>query len=306
MCFWPIGEARDEYPRKGKQEVIINVVVATTGRSEIVRQTVSYLLASQSRKPDKVIVVGAQDDDISLVVDMADVMAAVSPKGSCAQRNRGIDLSSDADVIVFFDDDFVAAPDYLAQLERHFTNNRNLVGMTGALLADGAHTGAISFADARRLVENGDPDKADEQATYWLYGCNMAYRRTAAPTLRFDEKLPFYGWQEDVDFSHGLGLAGEMIKTSALTGVHMGSSNGRTSGTRFGYSQVANIVYLRKKGTIKFSHGYKLMTKNIASNLVKSIRPEENIDRRGRLRGNARAFFDLARGKSCPTNIVNM
>ena len=68
-----------------------------------------------------------------------------------------------------------------------------------------------------------------------------------------------------------------------------GIKAGRVSGKRFGYSQVVNPVYLIRKGTIPRASRCRLMARNLAANLVRSLRPEPYIDRRGRLRGNVLA-----------------
>ena len=55
----------------------------------------------------------------------------------------------------------------------------------------------------------------------------MAIRMSAAQGMRFDENLPLYGWQEDIDFTRRLGRHGRQVSTGAVTGVHLGG-HGRT------------------------------------------------------------------------------
>lgn len=285
--------------------MLIHVIIATTGRPEIVGAAVRRL-SFQTRKPDGIIVIGAQPGDVACVDDSDPaVEVLVAPRGSCSQRNAGLDhIAGRSDVAVFFDDDLVADHDYIARVAELFGSDPALVGLTGFLVADGAHTGPIQWDDAVARLDLGD-DRVDAPAaeTVWLYGCNMAVRMSAAGDLRFDTALPLYGWQEDVDFSARLARRGRMLRVPQLTGIHLGARSGRTSGLRFGYSQVANVLYLRRKGTIRLGHGWRLMLGNIAANLVKSLRPEPEIDRRGRLRGNARALLDSLRGLDDPRRI---
>lgn len=283
----------------------IHIIIATTGRPEIAAAAAGRL-ARQTRLPDGIVVVGAHPSDVGGVADSnpaAEVL--IAPRGLCNQRNAGLDhIAGDSDVAVFFDDDLVADHDYLAQVEQLFESDPDLVGLTGHLVADGAHTGAIRWDDAvARLDNGGERSDAPSAETTWLYGCNMAIRLSAAPDLRFDTALPLYGWQEDVDFSARLGRRGRMMRVPQLTGIHLGVRGGRTSGTRLGYSQVANVLYLRRKGTIRLVKGWRLMLGNIAANLAGSIRPEPEIDRRGRLRGNLIALLDLLRGRMDPRRI---
>jgi hypothetical protein len=91
-----------------------------------------------------------------------------------------------------------------------------------------------------------------------------------------------------------------------LSGVHLGVKSGRTSGLRFGYSQIANPIYLMRKGTMSLSFGGKSILKNLAANLFRSVRPEAYVDRVGRLKGNLFALGDLVRGKLHPGRITEL
>ncbi len=99
-----------------------------------------------------------------------------------------------------------------------------------------------------------------------------------------------------------LGL-GRIVRDSNLSGVHLGVKGGRTSGVRFGYSQIANPVYLWRKGTLHLDRALGQIARNVAANLRKSLKPEPWADRRGRVRGNFRAFYDLLRGRLDPRRV---
>jgi hypothetical protein len=140
---------------------------------------------------------------------------------------------------------------------------------------------------------------------YGAYGCNMVFRLAPVHThnVIFDENLPLYAWQEDIDFSRQMANWGRVVRAEALTGVHLGVKRGRTSGVRFGYSQVANPIYLMRKGTVSLSYGGKTMVKNVLANVARAFRPEAHVDRVGRLKGNMLALFDLLRGRLHPQRI---
>lgn len=283
----------------------IHAVIATTGRPEIVRRVVARL-AEQTRPPDGVLVVGASPDDIvGLDGASANLEILVARRGLCRQRNAALDhLGNRTDVVVFFDDDFIPAHDFIARLEALLVEQPDVVGATGVLVADGAQSQPIGFDEAiTRLDGSGDRPALSKRDCPSLYGCNMAIRLSAAAGLRFDEKLPLYGWQEDVDFTHQLSWRGRLVKTSELTGIHMGARSGKTSGKRLGYSQIANVIYLRRKGTMCPWLGERLLFQNIVSNVVRSLWPEPDIDRRGRLVGNLLALRDLVTGRIDPERI---
>mgnify|MGYP000606119618 CR=1 FL=1 len=75
-------------------------------------------------------------------------------------------------------------------------------------------------------------------------------RPDARPDLRFDERLPLYGWLEDLDYCRRMSPYGRIQRSSMLVGVHMGVKGGRQSGVRLGYSQVANPIYFVIKGSM--------------------------------------------------------
>jgi glycosyltransferase involved in cell wall biosynthesis len=286
----------------------IHIVIATVGRGDLLRRTVD-LIAAQTRPVDGVMIVAPGTDDFGTAGESpVKPQLVLSPKGLCRQRNRALDLlEGRTDVVLFLDDDFVMAPDYVAAIEGLFTSDLGLAGITGNLVADGVRRGGFTVEQALELIAQGaaglDPAIGPRTA---LYGCNMALRMALAHGLRFDEALPLYGWQEDIDYTTRLARRGRLISTGRVTGVHLGVRGGRTSGRRLGYSQVANIVYLLRKGTIPFGLAQRLFWQNLAANLLRAPFPEPHIDRAGRLAGNMRALGDLVLGRIDPRKIEHM
>lgn len=286
------------------------VVVATTGRPLTVRRTLGRL-AQQALKPDRVLVVGVTPADVA-ELDRLPFATEIrlTERGLCRQRNEALDaLGAEVDIVVFFDDDFVPADDYLANLARLFWESPDIAGATGRLIADGAGGPGLGFEEAEALLA------ADSFELDWntavrpkrgLYGCNMAYRVASIGQLRFDENLPLYGWQEDVDFSYRLRGRGRRVICDALAGVHMGEKAGRASGLRLGYSQIANPVYLMQKGSIPRDLAQRLIRNNLAANLGGALSPEPHIDRRGRLAGNLLAMRDRLTGRLHPRRILDL
>lgn len=289
-------------------EVRIAVIIPTYGRAECTREVVA-LLARQTRRPDRVLIVGVRDEDIAGVgpVDGLSVEAMTWTQGSSAQRNRGLDLAEqDCDIAWFLDDDYAPSADYCERVERLFAEHADLAGITGRMIFDGVHGPGISFAEAQRLIDADRPQEPRFEPRRALYGCNMAIRLGMARGIRFDERLPLYGWQEDIDYTYQVGRNGRNALATELRGVHLGVKRGRTSGKRFGYSQVANPVYLLGKQTIPRDRAYKIMWRNVAGNALRSLRPEPHIDRRGRLLGNLIALKDVMLGRSAPERCLEL
>jgi GT2 family glycosyltransferase len=289
--------------------VKVFVIIATLGRPDLLQRTVAQL-SRQSRLPDGIIISSVSPDDVGDLATNTYLPLEVifAEKGLPRQRNAGLrHLAGRADIVVFFDDDFVPAVNYLEALEEAFTLRPNLVGATGRLLADGIKSPGISFEQGVALVDGHKPPEIiQERALEALYGCNLCVRMSAADNIWFDEGLPLYGWQEDVDYSYQLGKKGVLVYTNLLTGVHLGTKGGRTSGKRLGYSQIANPVYLLRKKTIPRRLAWRLMWRNMAANLARSLYPEPYIDRVGRLQGNAVALYDLVAGRLDPQRILQL
>ncbi|GGL77446.1 glycosyltransferase family 2 protein [Wenxinia marina] len=297
----------------------IAVIVCSVGRPDCLSGLLAPL-AAQSRPADRVLFVVTRPEDIGVDPRGAfgprtDVEVIVAPKGLPRQRNAGLDrVMGDADLIVFFDDDYVPSRHALAGIEAGFAAWPEVGGMTGALIADGINSPGLSTREAERLVAEWDavtpppggrPLRIVDRDLAGLYGCNMAYRASHVGDVRFDERLPLYAWQEDIDFAAR--IAGRRIRTDAFAGVHRGARSGREiAGHRLGYSQIANPWYLWRKGTMTASFALRLAVRNLAANHLRAARPEPWIDRAARARGNRIALLDVIRGRADPERILSL
>lgn len=289
------------------------VGIATSGRMATLRHAIDSV-AGQTRRPDKVFICTPMEDEDgsepSLITHGLQLEWVRGPRGSCSQRNVILDcLQPESGVLLIMDDDFILAPDYLERLCTLMEGMPNLAIVNGRLAADGISGPGLKADDADRYIADARSPAEHEvtvEECVSIYGCNMAINLDRVGSTRFDEELPLYGWQEDVDFSFRLSKCGTVARTNLLAGVHLGVKLGRTSGQKFGYSQLANPIYLVRKGTMSPSHAARLMFKNIAMNTMRSIKPEPYIDRRGRLQGNMRALIDLFRGQLQPGRILGL
>lgn len=301
---------------------MIIVVIATAGRPRQVEDSLA-LLRPQTRRPDLVVLSATAASDLPPAIDRIRAglpfatELVIGPKGLTRQRNRALDAvetiaGSDAygGCIVFFDDDFVPRDDWLENAAEEFARRPSCVGLTGILLADGANGPGYDVYEAVRMIRGGDcvlrGVRARAGPARALYGCNMALRGEAAGQVRFDEQLPLYGWLEDEDVSGQLRKLGGLYRSDRLVGVHLGAKSGRISGADYGYSQIANPLYLVRKGTYPVGNAAALMARNLASNLVKAPFPEPYVDRAARLRGNLLAITDLARGRLHPCGAAEL
>lgn len=290
----------------------IVVGIATAGRPAILSETLREI-AKQRRLPECVIICpsGAGDVEYELLKTLPYPIKIVSGAlGSSSQRNAILRAAKDQDVIVFFDDDFFPSRSYLANVEHILRREANVVIVTGKIIEDGIKGPGLSPEHAReRLAAASTPEYAGSVTReYGAYGCNMVVRLPPVHEngIEFDEALPLYGWQEDIDFSRRMASLGKIVRSDSLTGVHLGTKRSRGSGVRFGYSQIANPIYLVCKGTVSLSFSCRLMMKNVVANFVRVFWPEAHVDRRGRLKGNMFAFLDLLRGRLHPSRILEI
>lgn len=260
-------------------------------------------LDRQTLAPVAIMICCTTPDDVGAVANRANVTVVYDQPGTSRQRNRILRiLPKDIDWIVFFDDDFYPDPHWLETVSQAFRDDALLSCVTGQVVADGVRGPGLTPQDALASIAAHDRTADDWVIEdYSPYGCNMAFRRTAIDGLLFDERLVLYGWLEDRDFGSSLvKRGGKRIKLGRAFGVHLGVKGGRVTGRKFGYSQVMNPIYMHRKGTMTKMQVIDHIGRNVLSNLIKSLRPEAYIDRRGRLIGNFIAFLDLARFRFTP------
>jgi GT2 family glycosyltransferase len=282
--------------------------IATRGGSAVLKSTLDHVL-QQTRRPDGVIVCGTSEADLESVRNAEWIESITAPPGLPIQRNAILKLAGEGDIVLFLDDDFLMAPDYVEITARAFEGNPDIAASTGDPIADGARGPGYTAEQALEMIQNDTGPRNDVvQPAPHGYGCNMAIRVAVAHAhgIEFDERLPLYAWSEDVDYTHRIGHHGRIVKLLGARGVHLGTKHGRTSGRRLGYSQVANPIYLYFKGSYSLGRAARSVLRNIAMNTAKSLRPEPYIDRRGRLVGNAMAFRDIVRGKLAPERILGI
>lgn len=284
----------------------IAVGIASAGRAAVLRDTVDYL-TSLPDQAERLIVCVPTIDDAAGLADRQDVEVIVGSRGLTAQRNSIIGAAAaDTDVLIFLDDDFIPAATFLPQMAAVFATKPDVAIATGEVLADGVLDGGLSMPEALQVIETAGEGAERVTDVYNAYGCNMAVRLSPVleHALTFDEKLPLYGWLEDVDFSRSIARYGRSVRVQGARGVHLGVRSGRQPGRRLGYSQVANPVYLLRKGTMSKGRALAQIGRNILANMSGVLLKDRLIDRWGRLAGNVLALSDLLVGRASPSRIL--
>jgi glycosyltransferase involved in cell wall biosynthesis len=251
------------------------VIVATKDRPQEVANLLNAL-ARQTVAPDQIVVSACSQQDIppgDIIGDNVEVL--LGTPGSSVQRNRGLSrVRGKADVIVFFDDDFVPSRYWIEHVRAILATHTDVACVTGQVLLDGVSRGGLAWQDAQALVD------------------------------KEDQRLVLYGWLEDRDFAF---RAGQRITwTDAVWGVHLGATRGRPSGLRYGYSQVVNPWYLGRKGTMTAADASVAILRVLGRNAIGSFLHDPFIDRRGRFKGNMTAVTDILFGRGAPENAARL
>jgi len=286
------------------------VIIPTADRKTQVNRLLRHL-ELQQRPPDEVIISAPDAAHVEEYQAMHFVLSYVfGKKGLSAQRNQALERVLNAsDIITFFDDDFLPADNYLRLVLAAFEQHPELAVIMGHVVEDGARGAGLTFGQGLAVLSSAEakcPTIPRMQDHVGAYGCNMSMRSRLIGDLRFDERLALYGWQEDIDFTSQLRRHGRVVGFNNIIGVHLGLKSGRVSGVRFGYSQIANPVYLIKKGTVPATFALSLMARNVAANLARSFWPEPWVDRRGRLWGNLLAVCHVITGRIEPEYVSKL
>ena len=296
----------------------IAIVIASVGRAEACAHAVKSIQRSA-------VEAAVEFEGIVSVPAVEDAPRELPPewrleigaRGASAQRNaacRTVDLR--AEIVFFFDDDVLIREDYISVICAYMTLHTTVVAVTGGLLADGARERReIPVGEAGALLEVswnahprggiviGSPHRE-------LYGCNMAVRWAVAQRYPFDERLPLYSWLEDLDLARRICVEGEISQVHAAIAVHRGSAaGGRAAHLRFGYSQVANPLWLREKGSLGASSATVHILRPVMKNTLFAMIPSTSTGwRRTRLRGNLQAAIDVLRngGRARPERILDL
>lgn len=301
----------DNGPGPVPRSLRVAVIVASVGRPGQIAQ-MQRLMTAQSEPPDMLIFsVTSQHDLPEDLPQGPNLRVVLGALGLCTQRNVALDsLGDEFDLVVFYDDDFIPAPDSLSRIRTFFATHAEVAGATGHVLADGKNSSGIDYETATRLVRQhvglGLNPNCIVTDLHGLYGCNMVYRTACIGTNRFDERLRLNGWQEDIDFAASLRGRGRIVLTFAFCGVHQGIKQGHLPCHRLGYSQVINPSYLVRKGTMPLSYALRLILCAVLTNHLRFCFPEPWINRRRRALGNWIGLLDLLRGRLTPERIENL
>lgn len=285
------------------------VVICSANRPEVLAETVDSVLHGQLLPPRQILISVVNPSHVAARTRMhSEVRVVLSGRlGTSVQRNVAARLA-ETPYTLFLDDDVELAPNFIQSMELCLQHSLDAVAATGVLVVDGApgDTG-LDRESARAYAKN-----YLRQRTNYDHGegQNLFVRTSIFEKVLFDENLALYGWLEDLDFATNCLRFGRIIMNTETCLAHLATPSGRTSGLRFGYSQVVNPFYLwRKNGTprlsqVIFRHWLAYFAYNCRRTLMQT--PSQRNDRVGRFQGNILGFYHLLAGRVDPSYILNL
>ena len=187
--------------------------------------------------------------------------------GKCRIQNVAIRRAG-GDIIVCLDDDLVAAPDYLDEVERFFTGHPEFAAMKGRILP--AEDPAVRVgAEAAVWLDLPIVDHGEEVIEVrGVLGANMAFRAEALARVGlFDERLGpgAAGHEEETEMSARLARAGLRIGYAPRALVYHDVDPARADRARF-------LRIARERGRCRMMHESHRALPVIADNAIAALR----------------------------------
>jgi GT2 family glycosyltransferase len=221
--------------------------------------------------------------------------------GKCRVQNRAIALA-DGEILVCLDDDLVASPGYLAEVERFFTAYPKFAAMKGRILP--AEDPAMKAGDRAPYLDLPIVDEGDQVTEVrGVLGANMAFRASALKSVGpFDERLGpgAAGHEEETEMSQRLRRAGFRIGYAPAATVYHDVDPARASRERF-------IRVARERGYCRTLHEPHSIDAAVMALLIARVRlavakligaPLARIAREERRLAVARGILDGVRRRA--------
>ena len=169
----------------------VTVVICTYERAASLRRTLLSIVDQARESGAEIIVVdNASSDDTAAVVNAFAGVRYVreGQLGLCHARNRGW-REANAPVVVFLDDDAIAAPGWIAAVQSAFADNDPVVGCVGGAVLPDWEVPAPGWLSPRvalglTIIDwPGGRRRLTDLSAEWLAGANLACRVAALETV---------------------------------------------------------------------------------------------------------------------------
>lgn len=294
------------------------VVICTKDRyKDLVEHLTS--LKQQTRLPDELVVVDASEQEAQFIQELLKsydfvfdrIQYLQAPPGLTRQRNIGF-KASEGDIIFFFDDDTVLAPDYIETIMAVFEHDED--GRIGGAIGriQGVTTtkrwGIRWLQKWFYLASSGDgrfkasglptwPHWNDKEADVEaVSGCQMSFRKHIIEEEPFDENLTKYCYMEDDDIGYRVSRRYRIRYVPDALCEHHVSPASRLKRRETARMLVVNQYYLFRKNISAKPLTYPLAM-SLLGHLLLSIRLRDLQGLLGTIDGIAAIFKGQLPGK---------
>ena len=243
------------------------IVIPTVGRCAELRRMLASL-ASQTRLPEQVLIVGKGDGDAgwgSVFPQLHAEFISLPSSSICDARNRGAQAARpDIDLVGFMDDDIVLEAQAVEALMNFWERAPNDLGGTGCNLVNypALHarrlktlrlTSRLGLYDSRRgiVLRSGIHTMMPgiQETTYvqWLPTYAVVYSRKVLAQFSFDEWFENYSYLEDLDLSYRIAKKYKLAIVANARFHHYPSQAGRPTAYLFGKKEVLNRLHFVSK-----------------------------------------------------------
>jgi GT2 family glycosyltransferase len=236
-------------------------------------------------------------------------------RGLTRQRNFALRWVS-VDIVAFFDDDVVLAPNCLGEMERTMRSSAGEIVGVGACMVNELRRPHLRWRIRRllRMVPHIQPGSycrcgfavpwaflpASEEVVEgsYLLGCAMMWRTELARATGFYDGFSGYSSGEDLEFSLRMARHGKLVMAGSAHLEHLHAPEGRPDSYRLGYMSTANSHTIHRrclanrswKDIAMFAYAYSVDTLMRAAYLPA---PGDRTERWRFLRGRCHFLRDL-------------
>jgi glycosyltransferase involved in cell wall biosynthesis len=246
------------------------IVIATRDRPEHLLTTVKTVV-DQTLLPGELCIVDSSDrtptraaiEKLCAQVGLRLDYHHTEVRGSCHQRNLGIDRTT-GDPVIFMDDDVSLEPDCIEQLVAEYGHwGADLGGVSGTdaepsrvetdfplwrkLFGLSSWTRDASGRIKAGFYVDGISEAKAAQPVQYMNGWLMSFRRHALNGERFDEAMPGYAQKENIDLAYRISRRYLLVKTPDARGRHHKTGTSRLTKHELFRVIMANQFYLHRK-----------------------------------------------------------
>ena len=245
----------------------LSVIIATHARPDALARLIESLAPQLGAERELLIADNGTAQPSPLPAAAPPLTHLHDPRaGKCRIQNRAL-AAARGEIIVCLDDDLIASPGYLGEVERFFATHPEFAAMKGRILPAEdpvRKAGAKAAYLDLPIVDHGE----DVIEVRGVLGANMAFRRAALDQVgTFDERLGpgAAGHEEETEISARLRRAGFRIGYAPGAVVYHEVDLGRANRERF-------LRVARERGRCRMLHERHSRTEVTVKNVIAVVR----------------------------------